>query len=256
LATAGAAATLVALICGGCGPQVDIGSNVLWVAQFETGTVSEWTGVPGGNAVATPTPPNTIAVSTMYAHHGQYGAELTIDAGPDGTQENAGLIRKGNLPVEAYYSSWYYLPTTVTVGNYWIIFKLRLRTDANDPSTEDEFYDFELTNTASGEMTVRIFDHRTNTDIPLEVPAPIVPVSYWFQVEAFYRNVNDASGQLVFWLNGQEIAKVSGPMAPTPWVEWDVVNVGEVLTPNTVVVAVDDCAVSLSRVGLTGIIAR
>ncbi len=249
-------AALVALFQGACGPQVDIGSNVLWVSQFEDGTLDEWTGVAGGDAVATPMPPNTIQVSTMYAHHGRYGAVLTIDAGPDGTQENAGLIRKGNLPTEAFYSAWYYLPTTVTVGNYWIIFKLRLRTDANDPTTEDEFYDFELSNAATGEMTVLIFDHRTEADVPLEGSAPIVPVSVWFQVEAFYRNTNDASGQIIFWLNGQEIARVVGPMAPTTWVEWDVVNVGEVLTPNSVVVAVDDCAVSLARVGTTGIISR
>jgi hypothetical protein len=35
-----------------------------------------------------------------------------------------------------------------------------------------------------------------------------------------------------------------------------VVNVGENLTPSAVSVAVDDCAISLSRVGPAGIIAQ
>ncbi|HVZ88610.1 MAG TPA: hypothetical protein VHG72_16685 [Polyangia bacterium] len=246
--------TLVAL--AGCDERVDVGSNVLWTALFEDGTVGEWTGTPGGAAIAAPAPPNTITVSTTYAHHGHYGAELTIDAGPDGVQENAGLVRKGDLPVEAYYSAWYYIPTTVTVGAFWLIFKFRLRTDVTDTTTENELYDFDIVNTASGQLTVSIFDHQTSAALPLEVTSPIIPVSVWFQVEAFYRNTNDASGQVIFWLDGQEIARLDGPMAPTPWVEWDVVNVGEVLTPNAVTVAVDDCAVSLSRVGPTGLLAE
>ena len=79
-------------------------------------------------------PPNTIAVSTDYAHHGRYAAELTINAGPDGTQENTGLNLRG-LPVQAYYSAWYYLPRTISVGTFWILFKFRLRTDAKDSAT-------------------------------------------------------------------------------------------------------------------------
>ncbi len=234
---------------------MDLGSDVLWVSTFEGGTFDEWTGITGGGANASPTPPNTIAVSTAYAHHGRYAAVLTVDAGSDGAQENTGLNRKGGLPVQAYYSAWYYLPQTITVGNFWIVFKLRLRTDANDSSTENEFYDLELTNAADGSLTLLLYDHQSGTDVPIVTPAPVVPVSVWFQLEAFYRNAQDNSGRLTIWLDGRMVADVSGqPMAPTPWVEWDVVNVGENLTPSTAVVAVDDCAISLSRVGLTGVI--
>jgi hypothetical protein len=45
-------------------------------------------------------------------------------------------------------------------------------------------------------------------------------------------------------------------MASTPWVEWDACNIGQDLTPSTAVLYVDDCAVSRSRVGPTGIIDR
>ena len=247
---------VVALLAAGCGPRMDLGSNVLWSSEFEGGNFDEWTSVPGGSANAFPSP-NTITVSNAYAHHGHYAAELTIDAEPDGTQANAGLVRKGGLPVEAYYSAWYDLPRTVTVGSFWILFKLRLRTDANDPNTENEFYDLELVNTADGALTLQLYDHQSGANVPPPAPAPVVPVSVWFQLEAFYRNAQDDSGRLTIWLDGQQVFDVAAqPMAPTPWVEWDAVNVGENLTPSSVIVAIDDCAISLSRVGPTGVIAE
>lgn len=236
---------------------MDFGSDVLWVSTFEGGTFDEWTGVMGGGADAFPGPSNTIAVSTAYAHHGHYAAELTIVAGPDGSQANAGLNRKGGLPVEAYYSAWYDLPRTISVGTFWVLFKFRLRTDAADPNTENEFYDLELVNAPDGSLTLQLFDHRSGLNVPLVSPPVVVPVSEWFQIEAFYRNAQDDSGRLTIWLNDQQVVDVNGqPMAPTPWVEWDAVNVGENLTPSTAVVAIDDCAISLSRVGLKGIIAE
>jgi hypothetical protein len=235
---------------------MDLGTNVLWTSTFEGGTFDEWTNV-GGSASAYPDPGDTIVASTSYAHHGRYAAELTIDAGPNGTQENAGLNRKGGLPVEAYYSAWYYLPRTITVGTFWILFKFRLRTDVNDANTENEFYDLELTNAADGSLTLLLYDHQSGADVPIAAPAPVVPVSVWFQIEAFYRNAQDDSGQLTIWLDDRMVVDVSGqPMAPTPWVEWDAVNVGENLTPSTAVVAIDDCAISLSRVGPTCVIAQ
>jgi hypothetical protein len=39
-------------------------------------------------------------------------------------------------------------------------------------------------------------------------------------------------------------------------VEWDACSVGEDLTPSTTTLYIDDCAVSLSRVGPSGIIAE
>ena len=77
-------------------------------------------------AAVTPPPirvRHTIAVSTAYAHHGRYAAELAINAGPDGTQQNTGLRLINELPTEAYYSAWYYLPQTITVGTFWLLFK-------------------------------------------------------------------------------------------------------------------------------------
>ncbi|HXU63340.1 MAG TPA: hypothetical protein VN962_16695 [Polyangia bacterium] len=194
-------------------------------------------------------------MSDAGAHHGQHSALLTIEAGPDGTQANAGLARKGGLPGEAYYSAWYELPGPVTVGTFWVLFKFRLRTDASDANTEKEFYDLGLVNAADGSLTPSLYDHQSGANVPF-LAAPVVRTGVWFQIEAFYRNAQDDSGRLTIWLDGRQVVDVNGPMAPTPWVEWDVVNVGENLTPSTVAVGIDDCAISLSRVGPTGIISE
>jgi hypothetical protein len=246
------ATLLVVALALGCS-QLDVGSDLLWTARFETGDFSEWTDVAGGNAQAFPMPPNMIAVASGQPHTGGHSAALTVTAGSDGTQENAVLSRAGGAPTEAYYSAWYYLPYSVSVGTFWVIFKFRMRTNADDPNTADELFDMDLATMSSGEMTLRLFDHRTGADLSLDVPNPIVPVERWFQVEAFYRAANDNTGRLTYWLDGQQVVDISGaPTSPTSWVEWDACSVGENLTPSMATLYVDDCAISRSRVGPSG----
>jgi len=257
-----ATATALALVCGGCGPDLDIGSDVLWSARFESGSFDEWTAVPGRGAQAFPMNAasgmtNKIEVSSERAHHGSYAAQLTIDASTAGMQQNALLSRAGDLPVEAYYSAWYYLPRSVTVGTFWVIFKFRQRTVASDDSTAGELFDLDLRAIPSGEMTVLLYDHRQGRNVPLDVADPVVQVSAWFHVEAFYRNTQDSTGRLTYWLNGRLIKDITGQaMAPTSWIEWNACSIGETLTPSPTVLFIDDCAVSRSRVGPDGLIAR
>lgn len=247
----------LALISGasmvGCGQQLNVGSDVLWTARFEDGDLSEWMKVTGGGVSAFPAP-NAVEVSSDHARRGQYAARLTIQTPSDGSQANAGLFRTGFLPVEAYYSAWYYLPSAVTVGTYWVIFKFRLRTDATDPSTTTEFYDLDLVNSSPGQMSLILYNHRTPVhEIPLDPPHPSVPIGTWFQIESFYRNAQDSTGRLTFWLDGEPIIDINGqPMAPTSWIEWEVCSIGEDLMPSPAVIYIDDCALSQTRVGTTG----
>ena len=36
-----------------------------------------------------------------------------------------------------------------------------------------------------------------------------MPVGQWFQVEAFYRNTQDTTGRLTFWLDGRQIVDIA-----------------------------------------------
>jgi hypothetical protein len=249
------AALAVLAALAGCGSELDVGADLLWTARFESNDFVEYTSVSNASVSASPTSSSSVAVSNERAHTGSFAAKLTIDT-TGGQLQNVGLALSGELPVEAYYSAWYYLPRSVTVGTYWVIFKLRMRTDAANPSTTNELFDVNLDNLPTGEMTLRLFDHRSGADIPLDVTPPVVPVGDWFQVETFYRNTQDETGRLTLWVDGRQIIDVHGPMAPTPWIAWDVSSIALDLTPASATIHADDCAVSLSRVGPTGILAR
>ena len=161
---------------------------------------------------------------------------------------------KEDLPADAYYSAWYYLSHTTTVNGYWVIQKFRRRTDAADPSTEAELFDLDLYTSLTGEMSFRVFDHRSGSNAPMVVEQPIVPVDGWFQVEARYRNATDATGRLTVWLDGLEVIDLSGATGPTPWLQWVVSSVGEDLAPSSNVLYVDDCAIGGSRIGPAGLL--
>jgi hypothetical protein len=241
-------ATVAALAGAACGPRLDVGSDLLWTASHESGDFSEWMQGGAGDAIAFPSG-NTVEVSSETVRSGSHAAKLTISPGADGQQHNAVLQRLGELPREAFYSAWYYLPRSVAVRTFWVIFKFQMQS----PATGNQLYDLDLVNLPSGEMSLMLYDHRSASRVTLDVTDPVVPVGRWFQLEAFYRNANDASGRATFWLDGRAIVDiVNQPMAPTSWVEWDACSVGENLDPVPAVIFVDDAAISRTRVGPTG----
>jgi len=246
------AAALAASCLSACGGSIEVGSDVLWTARFEAGTFDEWNQTPGGNAgVSSPT--GSIEVSGEHAHSGGLAARLTVDAPSGAGPQSAGMSRRDGLPAEGYYSAWYYLPATENVALYWVIFKFRQRAVADDPASEGELFDVGLFNSTDGQMTLDVYDHRVGAAVPLQVAGLVVPVGAWFQIEAFYRNASDTTGALTVWFDGQVVVDLQGAAtSPTPWVEWDVLNLGNELTPSGASLFVDDCVLSRRRVGPQG----
>jgi hypothetical protein len=252
---------LSGLLALGCGQDLDVGSDLLWTSRFEGGNFAEWTPARFGFGSSSATAPNTIGVSSERTHQGSlFAAKLTVS----GTATNPGgigssLVQNGGLPTQAYYSAWYYLPQSVTVAYYWVIMKFRA--ELGNPPTQKELFDVNLTNPSAGKMSLRVFDNRDppyGGNLPLDVPSspPDVPVNAWFQLEAFYRDANDSTGRLTLWLDGQQILDWQGATGLTSWVAWDVVSVGENLSPEPAILYVDDCAISRTRVGPTGLLAE
>ena len=242
----------------GCGQDLYVGSDVVWAALHEDGTFDEWTAMMGGGFNAMPpSPANSIMVSSERPHHGMFSAKLSIATTADMVPATTSLARRTGLPPEAYFSAWYYLPQSVNVGVYWVIMKFRTRQIADDPTTAGELYDLNLKTLPNGTMSLRLYDHRMGIgDVPQKVD-PVVPVGKWFQIEVYYNNAQDAMGHLTLWLDGNQVLDVNGKaMGPSPWVGWEASSIGVNLTPNAAVLFVDDAAVSLTRVGPNGVIAR
>jgi hypothetical protein len=261
-------------LASGCGRDLDVGSDILWTARFEGNNFDEWKragGDRGDQALA----PNTIEVSSDISHlPGSFAAKLTASGTANNTQGfGASLVRDGNQPTEAYYSAWYYLPQSISVGLYWVIMKFRYHSVAGDPTTGAELFDVNLSSQKSGEMSLRVYDHGAGSagsagsdggagsgghDLPLLSTVKATPKisvgKEWFQIEVFYRNAAD--GRFTLWLDGQEIIDTSESTGSDGWLAWDVVSVGYNLSPEPAVLYVDDCAISRTRVGPSGLLSE
>ena len=89
------------LVCGaaltcGCGPRLDLGSDVLWASLFEGNTFDEWTGDGAGSAFAFPESGNRVEVSAERVRRGAYAAKLTVEAVPGGETKAVALRVKGS----------------------------------------------------------------------------------------------------------------------------------------------------------------
>jgi hypothetical protein len=249
---------LIALAALGpaCGQPIDVGSDLMWTARFESGNFDEATSVAGGGTITTPSS-NQLVVSSEQVHQGSFAAKMTITTSL--TPSFSALSRDGNLPDEAYYSAWFYVPQPASAPNapvvsYWVMMRFAVRTVAADPSTVLDLYDIDLRELPSGEMTLRVFDYDLFDDATMVASDALVPVGRWFQVEVFYRNAPDSTGRLAVWLDGRLVADIAKATGASGWVGWRVGSIGQDLRPTTVTLFVDDCALSRVRVGPAGLL--
>lgn len=243
------AVVLLLLALPACNPHLNLGSSILWSARHETGDLSEWTeGGHGGTAADTPYA--SLAVSTDFAHSGRYSVKLTN--GAVSMSEDAHLWRRDNYPAEAYYSAWFYLPRAYQTTADWSIVEFQVPSNS-DGGIIGQLIDIDLRSLPDGDLILSLYDHRSAyLRSPTPDPAILVPVGHWFQIEAFYRNVNDDSGQLTVWLDGQLNYDIHRPFGARSAVYWTVSSKTYGLSPAESVIYIDDAAVSLTRVTPTG----
>ena len=231
----------------GCGPA-DLGQDphILWWTDHETGDFSDWD--QGGYHWASADTSTQIVTTPNPARSGRFSFQSTVTSPGSGTISGAQASRSGNLPNEAYYSAWYYLPSAVQATSYWLLFKFRSRSDPTDASTAVDVWDVDILTDNNGSMFYELFEHKTSTR--WEDHAAPIPIQRWFQIEAYLRVASDSSGQITVWIDGSQVFNVSGQSTlPTAYVEWNVGSVAEVITPNPATMFINDAAVSTRRLG-------
>jgi hypothetical protein len=249
----GARSLLLALASSlvACGPRMDLGSNVLWSSDLESGDLSEWTAAPGGGPVADPAG-GLIEVVAGLSHSGTHAIKLTNAANME--TDGPGVYRELLAPPELYYSVWYYLPSAYQTVTQWTIQKFRTRTP--DPTVLSENLDLDLRTLPDGEVLLYVFSHDPQyLQAALPDPVPFVPVARWFQIEVLFRPAMDTSGRVVIYLDGKlaydlENRRTVGNQD----VVWTPCNIGTDIEPMPSVLYLDDAAISLSRVGPTGVV--
>ncbi len=216
--------------------------DVLWWTDHETGDTSDWfrdaqgsTWTSGGGQ---------LSVATEHARSGRHALRSVIVSGAGAVAERAGL-----LPVNGYYSAWYYVPAVVTATQYWLCFKFRSRRVATDPTTDGEAWDVDFISDGTVGMRFVLFGHASQTNEPAITETP-VPIARWFQIEAFLRATNDNTGQLTIWVDGTKVFDVQArPILPSPYIQWEVGGITSGITPPNATLFVDDAAISTRRLG-------
>lgn len=174
--------------------------GAIWSTGYEDGTTDAWTNVAISGTG------NTDVVNSPV-RSGRYANSLTVD-GSAGVRmvwknhANADESQTYNLPVDAYYSAWYLIPTPVEV-DWWVIHEWKQQQDCtgsvlyaislfNDPEGTLEFWLTSNVNT-SGE-----WEDQTNRFWDSDVA---VPIGRWFNITTRYRWDENGRGLVEGWLD-------------------------------------------------------
>jgi hypothetical protein len=234
---------------GGCTTRVNVGNSLLWFAEHETGDFTEWTADNKGGYSADP-PDTSVVISTDFAHSGTHSVRLA-NAAPS-VYETARLWRQDSFPEEAYYSAWYYLPQTYRTTGDWTI--MQFNTPAGEDGGSDGLLlDVDLRSLPGGDMILDIYDHRPPyLRSPTAEPAQPVPIERWFQIEVFYRNVGDKTGEFELFLDGRVNYDIHRPFGLSSATSWSPCSSTVGLSPAESTLYVDDAAISRVKVGPAG----
>lgn len=243
-----ATAALLGTVAVGCAP-LDLGSNVAWSSDLETGNFSDWQVAPGGGAY-TLGAPGAVESSTDHARSGTRSAKLTAPA--NGDEGGAGLWRAMPTTGEAYYSAWFFIPAKVALQSYWTIEQFRSRPAADVPVSG---INVNLRPLPDGSLVVYVLQNESQyLAAPLADPTPLVPIGKWFQLEALVRFARDASGRFALWLDGRLVYDLNNrSTAGGDQLYWVACNVTRSASPAPLVIYVDDAATSLDRMTPQGV---
>jgi hypothetical protein len=237
-----AAATLTALAA--CSDQIDLGTEPpYWSADHETGDLSQW--IEGGASAGGPPVVSAnaqLTVVTSPTHSGKFAVRSAIFA--TGKNEYTRLYRWGNLPNDAYFKVWMWIPARYTIGQYWNVFEFQGRADPANPTTLRYLWSLNLEQASTGEMSWYLFD-----DVRLRRYLPsattVAPVGRWFLVEAFLHQATDNTGRIAFWVDGVPLIEVDGVSTMlSAWLSWDVGGSAPDITQQPAEIYLDDAAIA------------
>lgn len=198
--------------------------HILWSAGMESGDLSEW---PRMSTSGSP----DFEISSEYAHSGTYSARIVTYDNHDGVRlryedrQTKERTDPENLPNEAYYSAWYYIPQFIEGNNSIMQWKQAVvdEFDANNNPVHQ-------TRKKTFSITLRDMEPHLSGKISQEgffVPTIInqssgasVPVGQWFHLEAYYKWHTQQQGAVIAWLDGQEILRLEDYTTQSEHVEW------------------------------------
>ena len=238
---------LLALASAGCGPKLDLGSDVLWATDHESGTPDDWS-ADGRGGLELDAAGSTITIADGPSHSGRYSLKfsdlsMSDTVGPAAYRE---LID----PEDLYYSAWYYVPRAYQTNSEWTIQKFRWRSGA-DPA---QGHDLNLRTLPGGQVMLYVFSHDpAYLQAPLANPPAFVPIGTWFQVETFYQARTDETGRIEVWVDDHLVYDLKDRRTTgSNDLLWSPCDIGEDVEPAPPELYIDDAAISRVRVTRAG----
>jgi hypothetical protein len=250
------ATALVACLLAGaaCQRQADLGSigdgpaSILWRGTFEPGDLSEWTG-DGEGGIYTQNISSPPAATLAMAHSGRYGGVFTI-APTAGMASTSYLFRNQPSPAQGYYSAWFYVPSTITVGSgSWLSLTHFSGSETGDGKNLSAIWDVNLYPLPGGGLAAQLYDYVNPFNLRQTTPVSF-PLDAWVRIEVYLSKATGLTGEVDVWQDGVEILQRTGVATGTnDWVQWDAGGASDSILPSPAYVYMDDAAISLIRLG-------
>lgn len=236
---------LLACSAVGCSDRVELGSDLLWTADSESGDLSEWA-TRVGQSVILPSAETSVEVTSDVAHGGRHAVQLTNSADWDNEELGPELLHDAGPLDDAYYSAWFLLPEEHRLRDPLTLFHLRSRDAGSGELYSGEH--LQLRSLASGGYVLQVFNNNAAFLLePVAEQLPLIASSVWFQLEARYER--KTGGRLRVWLNGALSYDLQGrPGATGTEVVLSVCNITGMASPAPLTLLVDDAAISAARV--------
>ena len=190
-------------------------------------------------------PDSGYRLVTSPVHNGAFAAAFDMSPSSTSGARQTRCVREGVLPVEAYYSAWYYVPSDLAGAHDWNLFHFA----GGRPGTMlHGLWDVSMDDSAGNGFAVFIYGALPgNGHFGQADPKPI-PTDRWFQLEFYLKRAADATGEVALYQDGEEVVRRANIVTDdSPFGQWYVGNYAGTLddTPSTVSVYVDDVTIRL-----------
>jgi hypothetical protein len=175
-------------------------------------------------------------------HTGHYAAAYTVQAdGTDSTSQSRCFLG-GDLPSQAYYSAWFYLPKQAKIvdNSNWNLVHFE---GGDTPARHFNTWDISLETASDGGLRLKVVDSIRDSAIPDLAERPNVPIGKWFRISMFLKRATDATGIVRVSQDNLEILNATTITDAYPYNEWYVGNLAEHLDPPGYTLFVDDVSV-------------
>jgi hypothetical protein len=225
--------------------------SILWKADYETGNLEQWSiptsKDPGGGVLLTDEDNVIAKATTVMAHSGKYSGEATIRNAIRATRGSkavrfmrwaTGAYDQGGveLPTEAYYSTWVYLPEAYDPkkqapwdpgdGGWWNVFQFKSNDEQNESQSA---WTLNIQkDPQSRQLSCYLYSHINTEKSWSPREAVKIPVRQWFHIEAFVKVSAEEAGQIEVWLDGVSLIRADNVRtavnSPHPNIVWGIGN--------------------------------